>query len=112
MTLPRSLALIFPLVLLAACDKPAGKDSRSASGEVLEGTISDDMLPLDRLKSQPPLLAPSERATTAKDVEDEVSGETDAADSSSAEEDGAVTPATPTTATTSSSVRGGGSPQG
>lgn len=93
MTLPRSLALFLPLALLAACDKPAGKDSRSASGEVLEGTISDDMLPLDKLKSQPPLLAPSERATTAAVAEDETSGESDATAETAAEPDAAATPA-------------------
>ena len=53
------LALI-PLVLLTACqDEVAeGGDSRSARGEVLEGTISDAMLPLDRVRSEPPFEDP------------------------------------------------------
>jgi len=76
--LTRSLALLLPLVLLAGCNKPSKNDERSASGEVLQGTISDDMLPLDKLKSEPPLLAPSARAKTPEGVEDETSGDVDA----------------------------------
>ena len=41
----RSLALLIPLALLTACNKTAKNDERSASGEVLRGTISDEMLP-------------------------------------------------------------------
>lgn len=60
MALTRFLAPLVPLALLAACgDEPAADgDGRSASGQVLEGTISDDMLPLDKVQSEPPLLAP------------------------------------------------------
>ena len=46
------LALLLPLVLLAGCGKESKNDARSASGEVLQGTISDAMLPVDKLKSQ------------------------------------------------------------
>lgn len=59
MALSRSIAaMLFPLALLAACGDEAAQegDDRSASGEVLEGTISDEMLPLDQLTSEPPLL--------------------------------------------------------
>jgi len=93
LTYPRSLALLLPLALLAGCNKSAKNDERSASGEVLQGTISDSMLPLDKLKSEPPLLAPSQRATTAEGAEDAASGETDVATETSAEPDEAVTPA-------------------
>jgi hypothetical protein len=60
LALTRFLAPLVPLALLAACgDEPAADgDGRSASGQVLEGTISDDMLPLDKVQSEPPLLAP------------------------------------------------------
>lgn len=60
MALTRFLASLVPLALLAACgDEPAADgDGRSATGEVLEGTISDEMLPLDQVQSEPPLLAP------------------------------------------------------
>jgi hypothetical protein len=60
LALTRFLAPLVPLALLAACgDEPAADgDGRSASGQILEGTISDDMLPLDKVQSEPPLLAP------------------------------------------------------
>ena len=91
--LSRSLALLLPLLLLAGCNnKPSKNDQRSASGEVLQGTISDDMLPLDKLKSEPPLLAPSEAKTTPEGQADEASGVDDAASETSAETDGSAKP--------------------
>jgi hypothetical protein len=49
----------FAVALLAACgSEPSGDDGRSASGEVLEGTISDAMLPVDRVRSEAPLEDP------------------------------------------------------
>jgi len=52
-------ALLGGALALAACgDDGAGEpdagDARSASGEVLEGTISDAMIPLEELRSQAP----------------------------------------------------------
>ena len=61
----KRLFLALPvLALLAGCggDAPAGDDSRAASGEVLEGTISDAMLPVDRVRSEPPLEDPEAHA--------------------------------------------------
>jgi len=56
---------LFPLtiaVLLAACgDEPAG-DGQVTSGEVVQGTVSDAMLPLDAVRSQPPLAEPEAAA--------------------------------------------------
>ena len=95
----RSLALLIPLVLLTACNKTAKNDERSASGEVLQGTISDDMLPVDKLKSEPPLLAPSERAKTPEGVDDEASGDVDTTTATSAAADTAATPAPAASAT-------------
>ena len=95
----RSLALLLPLVLLAACNKAAKNDERSASGEVLQGTITDAMLPVDKLKSEPPLLAPSERAKTPEGIEDEASGDIEAADTASGEPTEAATPAPAASAT-------------
>ncbi|MCB2066335.1 MAG: hypothetical protein KDE15_06810 [Erythrobacter sp.] len=65
--------LAAPLLLLVACsDEDAAlseDDGREASGEVLEGSISDAMLPLEEVQSQAPLAepeaAPSGGATTA-----------------------------------------------
>jgi len=65
MTDKRLLLALPALALLAACggDAPAD-DSRAASGEVLEGTISDAMLPIDRVRSEPPLEDPEAFAKT------------------------------------------------
>ena len=62
-------AFIAPLLLLAACEDNAGQVDTSetggkAEGEVLGGTISDDMLPLEELTSTSP---PAERISTASD---------------------------------------------
>lgn len=67
LALTRFLAPLVPLALLAACggDSADEGDGRSATGEVLEGTISDDMLPLDQLQSEPPLLEPERAARPA-----------------------------------------------
>ncbi len=75
--------LAVPVMLaLSACgdDREAtGDDSREASNEVLEGTISDAMLPLDELQSQAPLAAPEpgevgEGAPRAADANDAETG--------------------------------------
>lgn len=52
--------LTLSCLFLAACggDGPRGDDGRTASGEILEGSISDAMIPLDQLKSQAPLAKP------------------------------------------------------
>lgn len=47
--------LVAPLLLAACSGEADDDDDRTASGEVLEGTISDAMLPLDTVRSQPPL---------------------------------------------------------
>ena len=55
----RPILALALLLLLAACNDDApGDDSRAASGEVLEGTVSDAMLPVDRVQSEPPLEDP------------------------------------------------------
>ena len=58
MTDKRLIVVLLPLALLAACGEEPADDGRAASGEVLEGTISDAMLPLDRVQSEPPLEDP------------------------------------------------------
>lgn len=52
-------AALFPLALLAGCGEepgaePTDNDGRAAAGEVIGGTISDAMLPLDTVRSQAP----------------------------------------------------------
>ncbi len=59
------LALAIPvLLLLSTCeDEPevsVEDDGREASGAVLEGSISDEMIPLDQVRSQAPLAEPDE----------------------------------------------------
>jgi len=59
------LFLALAPLALAACGEEAPKDdSRSAKGEVLQGSISDEMLPVDTVRSEPPLADPeaAERA--------------------------------------------------
>ena len=75
--------------LLTACNGDAPQEGE-VTGEVLEGTISDEMLPLDRVQSEAPLADPtgtrggSEAA--AVDAEDTDSpAETEAAEEPAAE---------------------------
>jgi hypothetical protein len=63
----RTIAAFALVLLLAACnDKqpvPAARDDqRNAEGEVLGGTISDAMLPLDTVTSQAPPLRESSKS--------------------------------------------------
>jgi hypothetical protein len=82
MTVKRPFLVLPVLALLAACggEAPVDDDGRSASGEVLEGTISDDMLPVDRVRSEPPLEDPEAFASVRSEEEgaegaDEAEGE-------------------------------------
>lgn len=69
----RKLLFAMPLVIaLGACGSDADNgsgdaagDDASARGEVLGGTISDDMIPLDQLKSRS---APLKQSTSATDT--------------------------------------------
>jgi hypothetical protein len=56
------LLVLAPLALLAACNGSGSDDARAPSGEVLEGSISDAMLPLDTVRSEPPLEDPAAAA--------------------------------------------------
>jgi hypothetical protein len=55
-----ALAPAAALLLLAACggDQAPAEEGASASGEILPASTSDAMLPLDSLRSQPPLMQP------------------------------------------------------
>ena len=61
--------------LLGACgndDTPqAAGENNSAQGEILEGTISDDMIPLESLKSTGPRIGGDEDATDSDDGDEE-----------------------------------------
>lgn len=92
--------LVFAGCLLTGCDEIAGLrgdkgDERTAAGEVRGGTISDDMLPTDVLRSQNPPFREGEAASGgATEPDEEPSG-----DSSGEEEEatGETEPASPDT---------------
>ncbi|WP_126172963.1 hypothetical protein [Altericroceibacterium xinjiangense] len=53
------LPVLLLLLLAAGCDDTSDQPKNSvASGEVLEGTISDEMLPYSELRSHPPIAEP------------------------------------------------------
>jgi len=68
----RLLAAACCVLLIAGCGGKKDKaDQRTASGEVLQGTISDDMLPLATVTSQPPKAAPRPAASATDSAGDE-----------------------------------------
>lgn len=76
----RRFLFALPLALLAACnDTPTGKAGQG--GQVLEGSISDEMLPVERLASEPPMMAPEpgEAAPAASATAEPTDAATDAA---------------------------------
>lgn len=100
--MPKRLFVAVPLVLLAACNQgaPEGDDSRSASGEVLEGTISDEMLPLDTVQSEPPFEDPKaarevQEAAASEGPEEAGATEGEPADAAAEEAPAAEPPAEP-----------------
>ena len=74
MTDKRLIVLLLPLALLAACGEEAADEDRAASGDVLEGTISDAMLPVDRVQSEPPLEDPEAFAQVQEKAAAQASG--------------------------------------
>ena len=97
----KRLFLLLPLALLAGCNDAPADDSRAASGEVLEGTISDAMLPIDTVRSEPPLEDPEAFAKAqsgaavagGEAVEGEVEGEAEPAEGEEAPVEEAEEPA-------------------
>lgn len=87
----RLIAAVALCLVLSACDWFGGgeeDDDRTSSGEVLEGTISDAMLPLDTVRSQPPLAK-----VTGKPGEDGAEPDEEAADEAGEGEEPAEEPA-------------------
>ncbi len=57
------LWILVPVLMIAACQgRKQPHDKREAGGEVLPGSVSDAMLPIDTVRSQPPLAPHSEMA--------------------------------------------------
>lgn len=85
----KRLALALCAVLLAACDSapgtPAGKTGGRAEGEVLGGTISDDMIALEQLTSRAPLAPRAGPSASEVDAQQpQVAGEMAPADAPAA----------------------------
>jgi len=101
--LPIRLSVPAMLALLAACGEKAdtGPERKTAAGEVLGGSISDAMLPLDTVQSQSPPL--HESATGDDDAAGSSDDSTDSADN--AEPAAAASPAEePSTAASASAT--------
>ena len=95
----KKLILIAPALLLAACggevvDEPAATETGGeVAGDVLEGSISDDMLPLEELTSTSP---PAERTTTVTTTSNGSTTTVETSVTSSSEgAEGEAEPATP-----------------
>ena len=80
MTAAFRLACLLALPLaLGACGQEKPDEKARAGGEILPGSASDAMLPLDSLRSQPPAAPPSEtRAAGKGDAEAAASDEPEA----------------------------------
>ena len=87
----RLIFAMVPLALLAACGEEPADDGRAASGEVLEGTVSDAMLPLDRVQSEPPLEDPEAFA----EAQEEAAADVPAGDATAGETEGEAPAAEP-----------------
>lgn len=74
-TLRASLCLSTAIVVLAGCggSEPA-IEGEGAKGDVLEGSISDEMVPLDTVRSQPPLAERAEIEDGQEDAADDEAG--------------------------------------
>ena len=84
----KRLFLALPaLALLAGCGGEGADEGGAATGEVLEGTISDAMLPLDRVRSEPPLEDPEAFAEAQKEAEEAVAAATGATENRGEDED-------------------------
>lgn len=89
------LLLLLTATLAGCGQEPAEPDDqRSAAGEVLEGTISDEMLPLGQLRSQPPLerTAPEGDAAATSEAGDAVEATEPESDGPESEADEAPEP--------------------
>ena len=80
-TAPILVSLVAGLAV-AGCDaqQAAPAEGGGAAGEVLGGSISDDMLPIEQLRSQPPQaeIVPEEGASTGIETDVEVEAGTEA----------------------------------
>ena len=94
MTPLRTSATLLAFAALAACgeETKTGPERRTAAGEVLGGSITDDMLPLDTVRSQSP---PLREGASGEDGGDDRDPEVDGPGSRPAREAAAARPAAP-----------------
>lgn len=73
--LPLTAAALAALTL-SACQEPASKPVGGiADGEILPGSVSDAMIPLDTVRSQPPLAPKSASSDSTADKSDQKADE-------------------------------------
>lgn len=53
-----AMPLILPITMLAACNDKPVQGAGATSGQILPGSTSDEMLPVDTVTSEPPVMAP------------------------------------------------------
>lgn len=95
----RSVAVVlFPLLALGACNSSsAPQASSTASGEILQGSISDAMLETDRSQAQAPLAPAAHNAAAKVDASASAEASDPAADPAAATD---IAPADPAPAGT------------
>jgi hypothetical protein len=96
----RLIAVSTFALALAACNGDTAEEGQAA-GQVLEGTISDQMLPVDQVRSEAPLADPTAaRAVAARAGEGAEAGETPEAGEAEPAEEAPAEPAEPAEAGT------------
>lgn len=71
----RFSALLIALTLVACGKEEKAASGSAVGGEVMEGTISDAMLPLDTARSQPPLAPKTGSTAASSDADDATQAE-------------------------------------
>jgi hypothetical protein len=92
--LVRLACLIALPLALAACGSKEPDAKARAAGEILEGSVSDAMLPLDTVRSQPPLAPRTEAAKPGDKADDEGEAAEETTDAAATAIDGTATPPT------------------
>lgn len=101
----RLTCLIALPLALSACGEKKAEDKASAAGEILPGSISDAMLPLDTVRSEPPLAPKPSPKVKAGAPTDETEANDEAPDGAGTATNAAATPAArPTAAATATAA--------
>lgn len=76
---PRTGLALIAMMALAACQQEKSNAPSVAGGQILEGSASDAMLPLDTVRSQAPLAPQAGPARATRSVEEATAEESAAA---------------------------------